>query len=348
MYKYLFYCSELYCLSIFRPLQKMIRKRGGQAAWFFDRKEAGAHYLDNEELLLENVQTVYQYNPDAVLSPVNLVPDFFPGIKVQIFHGLATDLTGKKGHYKIRGFYDLYCTRAKEETDLFKDMGGKRPHFKVVETGWPKVDPLFSENKINHVRNKFNISKPIVFYASTFSPSLTSAPFLVDTVKKLSQTGKYLWIVTLHPKTDEKIKAMYRTIQGKNLIFFESDQDVLPLIRAGDVMLCDTSSIAFEFMLTGKPVVTFRNKIPGQYVLNVTETPEVESAIKRAMTRPDNLMQEIRKFTDRIHPYRDSRSSERVLDAVDQMIENGIKSLAPKPLNILRKIRVRKKLRYFF
>jgi CDP-glycerol glycerophosphotransferase (TagB/SpsB family) len=325
----------------------MIRKRGGQAAWFFDRKEAGAHHLDNEERLLENVQAVYKYNPNAVLSPVNLVPDFFPGIKVQIFHGLATDLTGKKGHYKIRGFYDLYCTRAKEETNLFKEMGRKHPHFKVVETGWPKVDPLFSGNGNNHVRDKFNISKPIVFYASTFSPSLTSAPFLVDTVKKLSQTGKHHWIVTLHPKTDEKIKAMYRAIHGKNLTFFESDQDVLPLIRAGDIMLCDTSSIALEFMLTGKPVVTFRNKIPGQYVLNVTETSKIESAIIMAMTRPDNLMVEIQKFIDRIHPYRDSRSSERVLDAVDQMIENGIEPLAPKPLNIWRKIRIRKKLKYF-
>ncbi|MBC2714642.1 MAG: CDP-glycerol--glycerophosphate glycerophosphotransferase [Desulfobacteraceae bacterium] len=347
MYKYLFYCTELYCLPVFRPIQKIIQARRGQAAWFFDRKKAGADHLNPAERLLESVSAVCQYNPDAVFSPVNLVPDFFPGVKVQVFHGLATDLTGKKGHYRIRGFYDLYCTRAEEETHIFKEMGRRHPHFEVVETGWPKVDPLFSEDENNHVRNTLNTSKPVVFYASTFSPSLTSSPFLVDTVKKLSQTGKYHWIVTLHPKTDEKVMAGYRALQGPHLTFYESSQDVIPLIRAGDVMLCDTSSIALEFMLTGKPVVTFRTKIPAPHVLNVTETSALESAIDKAITMPEDLMKEIRDFTDRIHPFRDGRSSERVLDATNQMIENGIRHLSPKPVNFWRKIRIRKKLKYY-
>jgi hypothetical protein len=347
MYKYLFYCTELYCLPVFRPIQKIIQARGWQAAWFFDRKQAGAENLYPEERLLESVSAVRQYNPDAVFSPVNLVPDFFPGVKVQVFHGLATDLTGKKGHYRIRGFYDLYCTRAKEETRIFKEMGRRHPHFEVVETGWPKVDPLFSEDENISVRNTLNTSRPVVFYASTFSPSLTSSPFLVDTVKKLSQAGKYHWIVTLHPKTDEKVMARYRTLQGPHLTFYESSQDVIPLVRAGDIMLCDTSSIALEFMLTDKPVVTFRTKKPAPYVLNVTEASAIESALDKAITRPESLMKEIRDFTDRIHPDRDGRSSERVLDATNHLIEHGVSHLSPKPINILRKLKIRKRLGYY-
>lgn len=347
MYKYLFYCTELYCLPIFRPIQKVIHSRGGQAAWFFDRKKAGADKLFPGESLFEGVQAVCQYKPDVVFSPVNIVPDFFPGIKVQVFHGLATDLTGKKGHYKIRGLYDLYCTRSEEETRIFKDLSKGRPYFEVVETGWSKVDPLFSAIENNNLRNTLNPSKPVIFYASTFSPSLTSAPLLVDIIKKLSQTGKYQWIVTLHPKTDKKIMAMYRAIQGPNLVFYESSQDTIPLIGTGDVMLCDTSSIALEFMLTDKPVVTFRAKKPASYNLNVTETSSLESAIDRAITRPEGLMEEIRSFTKRIHPYRDGRSSERIIDAANHMVENGIRHLAPKPWNLWRKIRIRKKLKYF-
>jgi CDP-glycerol glycerophosphotransferase (TagB/SpsB family) len=309
--------------------------------------EAGAHHLDQSERRLDSVQSVYQYNPDAVLSPVNLVPDFFPGKKVQIFHGLATDKTGKKGHFKVRGFYDLYCTRAKEETQIFKELGQQNPHFKVVETGWPKVDPFFSGYVNDKLRNRLNTSKPIVFYASTFSPSLTSSPFLVNTIEQLSKKGKYHWIVTLHPKTDEKIKARYRSLQGQHLSFFESNHDVLPLIQAGDVMLCDTSSIALEFMLTDKPVVTFRTKIPSPYVMNVTTIPAIESAIDRALKRPEKLMKEIRSFTDMIHPYRDGKSSGRVLDAVNQLIEDKNSAMDSKPLNILRKFKIRKKLKYY-
>jgi len=75
-------------------MQRVIFKNGDQTAWFFDRKEVGAECLQPKEHLLETVHAVLKYNPDAVFSPVNMVPDFFPGIKVQVFHGLATDLTG--------------------------------------------------------------------------------------------------------------------------------------------------------------------------------------------------------------------------------------------------------------
>jgi CDP-glycerol glycerophosphotransferase (TagB/SpsB family) len=328
-------------------MQRVIFKNGDQTAWFFDRKEVGAECLQPKEHLLETVHAVLKYNPDAVFSPVNMVPDFFPGIKVQVFHGLATDLTGKKGHYKIRGFYDLYCTRAKEETRIFRKLGSRHLHFEVAETGWPKMDPLFLNAENNRVKYSSNSLKPIVFYASTFSPSLTSAPYLIDIIKQLSQTGKYHWIVTLHPKMDKKIMAMYRDLQGPSLTFYESSQDVIPLIKAADVMLCDTSSIALEFMLTDKPVVTFRTKAPAPYLLNVRDKTEIEGAIDKAISRPDTLMEKIRDFTHQLHPYRDGRSSDRVLDATNNLIKRGISHLKSKPINFVRKIKIRKKLGYY-
>ncbi len=346
MKKYLFYCTQLYCLSIFRPLQKVVHDKGFQAAWFFVDESVGVRYLDSDETLLKTVQEVKDYKPDAVFSPVTLVPDFFPGLKVQLFHGLASDATGKKGHFRIRGLYDLYCTRAAEETRFFAEMAKQQPHFEVVETGWPKVDPLFSDGETNSIREHLNTEKPVVFYASTFSPSLTSAPFLVDTIRKLSQTGEYHWIVTLHPKCSPEVMDQYRALQGPDLTYYESSQDVLPLLRAGDVMLCDTSSIALEFMLLGKPVVTFRTKIPAPYLLNVTQTDEIGPAIATALAKPERLMKAICQLAADIHPYNDGKSSERVLEATNALIENGTDHLAKKPLNLLRKMRLRKQLKY--
>jgi len=324
-----------------------IKARGGQAAWFFANNDSIARHLGAEETLLKTIPEVKNYNPDAVFSPVNTVPDFFPGIKVQVFHGLATDSTGKKGHFRIRGLYDLYCTRSTEETRLFKQMAEKQPHFEVVETGWPKVDPLFSNNEAANFRNDLNTDKPVVFYASTFSPSLTSAPLLIETIAKLSRSGQYHWIVTLHPKSNDEITAQYRKLQGPNLTFYESSQDVLPLLRTGDVMLCDTSSIAIEFMLLNKPVVTFRTKVPAPYVLNVTQTQEVGPALANALSRPDDLMNAIHQFSKDIHPFTDGKSSERVLEATDRLIETGISHLAPKPANFFRKFKIRKRLKYY-
>ena len=347
MKKYLFYCSQLYCLSIFRPLQQAIRDRGFEAAWFFVNADMGVDNLDSNEKLLKTVQEVKNYNPDAVFSPVTLVPDFFPGLKVHVFHGLATDQTGKKGHFRVRGLYDLYCTRGEEETRFFKEAAKKQPHFEVVETGWPKVDPLFSDREMNGIREELNTDKPVIFYASTFSPSLTFASYLVETIKRLSQSGRYHWIVTLHPKSDPEVMSQYRALAGPDLTFYESNQDVLPLLRAGDVMLCDTSSIAIEFMLLEKPVVTFRTKAPAPYVLNVTEVSDIEPALATALTRPEPLMKEIHQFVSVIHPYRDGKSSDRVLDATNALIDKGTGHLLDKPLNLLRKYRIRKQLKYY-
>ncbi|MBS3755630.1 MAG: hypothetical protein KGY56_08020, partial [Desulfobacterales bacterium] len=106
------YASQLYSLSILRPLQNAIIARGEREAWFFDPGIDAAPWLASDERLLLTVSEVKAYNPDAVFVPGNVVPDFFPGLKAQVFQGLAKDFVGKKWHYRIRGFFDLYCTRA--------------------------------------------------------------------------------------------------------------------------------------------------------------------------------------------------------------------------------------------
>jgi CDP-glycerol glycerophosphotransferase (TagB/SpsB family) len=344
--RYLLYVSQAYSLSILRPLQERIRERGDEAAWFFDHPRAGAHHLNASERRLHSVAEVKAFGPDAVFVPGNEVPDFFPGVKVQVFHGLASDETGKKGHYRIRGFFDLYCTHAPRGTMRFSRLAEAHPHFRVAETGWPKVDPLFERGAEDHVRRELSTSKPMILYASTFSPSLTSAPALIDEIARLSKTGIWHWLVTLHPKMESGMMSRYRSLAGPNLTFFESGQGVIPLLLAADVMLCDTSSIALEFMLLDKPVVTFRTKRPGPQMLDVREAGQIEPALTTAFTRPAGLMESMRSFIDQIHPYRDGRSAYRVLEAADRLLADS-QTLLPKPLNLFRKLRIRRKLGYY-
>ena len=350
MRHYLFFINQVYSYSILRPLQKIIRQRGDEVAWFVQGTDDS--YLRADETQLKTVDEVKAYNPVAVFVPGNWVPDFFPGVKVEVFHGLANDETGKKGHYRIRGLFDLYCTHAPAVTHKFEELSTQYGTFSVVETGWPKLDPLFNPDvrdpsPYDNFRNTIRADKPVIFYASTFSPSLTSAPHLIETISKLSKSSKWHWLVTLHPKMPEEIVEQYKAMESDSFTFVDSSHDVLPLLQAADVMLCDTSSIALEFMLLNKPLVTYKTKAPGPHVINVLDICELESALKNALSRPDTLMQEARSYVEKLHVYIDGHSSERVLKATDNFILNNASRLKPKPLNLWRKFQMRKKMSYY-
>lgn len=343
MRKYLFYISQLYAFAIVRPLQNIIVGRGDEAAWFFDHPEKLLPCLRPNEKVLKTVAEVMAYDPCAVFVPGNIVPDFFPGVKVELFHGFhARKRNDERGHFRIRNFFDLYCTQGPDTTIPFKALEKAHGSFEVVETGWPKMDPLFEI----HSRTRLKKNRKVVLLTSTFTPRLSGAPVLFETVRQLAGTGKWKWLVNFHPKMDEKVLAKYRSIQNDNLVLIETD-DVIPLLKEADIMVSDTSSVISEFLLLHKPVVTFKNRAPGPFLLNINKPEKLEETIEKGLSHPLPLIKEIKAYADHIHPYRDGRSSIRVLEAADRLVIKGRDHLKPRPLNLIRRLKIRKQLGYY-
>jgi CDP-glycerol glycerophosphotransferase (TagB/SpsB family) len=334
---YLLYGSERYALAILRPLQAAIRARGDEAAWFFDGP--GAQDLHADERLL-SVRQVRAWRPLAVITPSNAVPHFFPGVKVETFHGFDA---GKPRHIYIRGFFDLYCTTGPRDTAQFQAIADRVGHFHVTETGWPKLDPFMRDiaGPVPPVRRP-----PVILYHSTFSPAWSAADTLYEEVRRLSRDGRWRWIVTFHPKMNADTRERYEALQNEYLSFAAND-NILELFPHVDMMCSDTSSALNEFLLTGKPVVTFKNRRPGPQLIDIDDPRQFEAAIERALARPPELMAAIRDYADAIHPYRDGRSSERVLDAVDAFIAAGARNRRRKPLNLWRKFKIRRRIGYW-
>ena len=140
--------------------------------------------------------------------------------------------------------------------------------------------------------------------------------------------------------------ARYKALQNEHLRFAEDD-NILDLFPQVDMMCSDTSSALSEFLLTGKPVVTFRNRRPGPQLIDIDQVDPFEPAIARALSRPPELMQAIAEFGQAIHPDRDGRSSERVLDAIDAFIAGGGRNRRPKPANLWRKLKLRRRIGYW-
>lgn len=345
MNRYLLLATLPYSYSVLRPLECAIRQRGDEAAWFVDGE--CPDMLEAGDVQLCSVQEVMKYNPVAVFTCGNYMYDFFPGVKVQLFHGYPINKRNDKrdDHFTIRGWFDIYCTQGPSSTEPFRELEQKLRYFRIYETGWPKADTYFSEAMQQRPQN----TRPTILYSTTFTRNLTSTPFLAEEVERLVKERDWDWIFMFHPKLDDpQILAPYRRIaaQNDNVTFLGNTFDVKAMQRA-DVMLCDSSSIILEFMFLDKPVVTFRNSHPGDYLLDIREPEQLEGALETALGRPAELMERIHAYTMHHEPHRDCRCSERVLEALDDFVARGRRGMRRKPLNLIRKWQVRRKLHYF-
>lgn len=340
--KHLMFVTHDYAYEILRPVQAAARQRGDEVAWFLE--PTANDQLQTDELRLRDFDAVKAFAPDAVLVPGNWVPPFFPGVKVQVFHGFGIE---KKGHFRIRGWFDLYCTHGPLTTQPFLALAARHGHFAVHETGWPKTDALFAPAGPDpDWRAGFaDPARPLILYAPTFSPSLTSAPVLAGEIAQLAQAGRWNWLVKFHPKMDRKWIAHFQALAGATLQVAGTSA-INPLLRAADVLVSDTSSVVAEFLLLDKPAVTFRNSRPGPHLINFTRAAELEAHIERALERQPGDLAAARRFAEAMHPCRDGRSSERVLDAIATFInENRMATLKPKPRNFFRRLKMRRRYR---
>ncbi|SDR66367.1 CDP-glycerol glycerophosphotransferase family protein [Gramella sp. MAR_2010_147] len=339
-YRFLIYINHSYGLPIGLPLQKEINRLGYPVKWFCGMEAPKKHFPENGELI-ENIQDAVAYEPHIVFAITDTVPDFISGLKVQVFHGFPANKRKGTDQFTIRGFFDLYCTQGPSSTIPFKKQQQKHQNFEVIETGWPKMDPLFPlEPTLNE--------KPVILISSTFTKqySLALKEEVVAEIERLSKTGKYQFMAVLHPKLQAETVAKFKSLENENFKFYDTT-DLIPLFKKADIMFSDTTSAIIEFLVQRKPVVTFINNMPGPYVIDIDKVQDIETSIDHALTRPKKLMEEIEKFAEFSHPFKDGRSSERVIQASIDLLHTDKSYLKKKPLNLIRRYKIRKQLNYF-
>ncbi|MCM1021770.1 MAG: CDP-glycerol glycerophosphotransferase family protein [Muribaculum sp.] len=341
--RYLLFASYDYAYHILRPLQDEILRQGHEVKWFLE-DTCTDRLTETEERLLSFKQ-VKEYNPLAVLAAGNIVYDFFPGVKVNLLHGynIPKRLNKPDNHYRIRGWFDIYCSQGPRNTPGFKQREEALGFFKTYETGWCRVDEFFREGAVKDLPRQ----RKCVYYATTFTQGVTSAPQMLKIIDNLASEKPWDWVITFHPLLrDKKLIESYKAMASRHSnVRFLDGYEGLPTLAQADAMLCDNSSIILEMMLTGKPVVTYNNTYPGPHIINCTAPDQVGDALEIALTRPPELMKAIEKYVASFEAHRDGHNSERVLAAVDDFIANYKKKLKKKPLNLFRKLKLRWKLR---
>ena len=340
--KYLFFISQDYSYPVLRPIQNVILERGDDIKWFLYGSEITEDFLLPTETRLETVKSIVEYDPDAVFVPGNVVPSFISGLKIQVFHGLPSRKSKKNGqlyHYIIREMFDLYCTQGPQSTKIFQNLSKKYKNFSVIETGWSKLDPLFRHKKISSKHKT-------IFFASTFSPRFSKAKILFPFIKKMVEKYDFKWHITLHPKMPKEIVILYKSLVCDTVTFVNAPE-VIGSLEEADIMLCDTSSIIYEFLTQLKPVITFQTEHEDNILINVHDISKLEQTILKTLHTPEIYQKSIQTFIQQVHPYTDGLSSQRIINAVEKMIEGNDLPLNKKPYNILRNLKLRKHLDYW-
>ena len=341
--KFLFYLSKKYSYSIIKPIVEYLEKSTNDEISFYV-----FHWIINEfpekwlkYEIFETIEDVIDYKPDFVIAPGNFVDYRIPGIKAQIFHGLGVE---KKSHFVIRPFFDVYLTSGPFVTERFKRLQRKYGFFLVKETGWAKIDHII-KYPTRGLKKKLDIPKyeNIILYAPTCSEKMHSADELFPIIPDIIKDNEF-WLIKFHELMKKNIIREFRKNKPENCKIIE-DTDITPYLHISNILISDTSSVLYEFMILDKPVITFRTISRFDKGINITESDQLRNAIDRTLEKPDNLHYNRVINLNEVCPYKDGKTSERIINTLKGIQLEDYHSKKDKPLNLYRKFKVLKKVR---
>lgn len=336
------FCANPYAFGIMKPLHEALVRLQHTVLWYIPEKIASQFPFTGTFTITGSMKDVYAFKSDAIFVPGNEVPHYLRGVKVQIFHGLAGE---KQGHFRIRNYFDLYLTQGPYFTERFEQLAKKHRDFTVTETGWSKLDPLYQNHDI-HQQERDRIlresgKKKLILYAPTFSPSLTSAITAQKEIFKLASQEDVYVMIKFHDLMDSQVVNAYKTAaeHAPNVSIVE-DRNILKYLIMADMMISDTSSVVYEFILLNKPVITIRSTAETINWRDLSSASNLVDAVDHELAHDDfknARLNTIRTY----HPYTDGKSSERMIEATQQYLEKfGVPE--KRRLNLYRRYKINK------
>ncbi len=217
------------------------------------------------------------------------------------------------------------------------------------ETGYPrndiffrkldKNDFLFTDKKaLNYIRNKKDEGCKIILYAPTFRD--TGGDVFTDKVLNIKKIEiflnkiKALMIIKFHPDPNFNYQLFK---DCKNILFYDNDKDVYPILKITDCLITDYSSIYMDYLLLDNPIIFF----PYDYNKYITKDREIqfeydwittgekaykqeelETLLKKILVEKiDNFKEKRKEIKNIAFKYQDGLSSERIFIKVLDLLK---------------------------
>jgi len=340
--KAILFCINPYAFGILKPLHDELIKQGKDVLWYIPANIQPKCPFINEVKFTTSIKELADYKSDVIFVPGNEVPHYLRGLKTQVFHGLAGE---KKGHFRIRSYFDLYLTQGPYFTDGFNKLAKKYNDFEVVETGWCKLDTLF-QNHVEFETERNNLlaksgKKNLVLFAPTFSPSLTCAVTAKEKIFEIVDNENVYLLIKFHDLMDAKTIDEYKELANtRGNVQIVSDRNILKYMIMSDFMISDTSSVVYEFILLNKPVITINSNSENINWCDIPDSSNLVEAFKKELIE-DNFKNARQRVIDMYHPYSDGRSSARMISAAEDYISrHGVPET--RKINICRRYKMNK------
>lgn len=278
--------------------------------------------------------------PEAVIQPdytKHVLKLRFKTVHVQVFHGSSDKAYGLRRD--IRG-YDFLLLPGERSLKTMAKAGILKPgHYSLI--GYPKADRVFQGKLIrNDAIRALNLvpDRPTILYAPTWRDGRQDSSLPKFGLEVMADAPeKYNLIVKLHPNTRKYDRRNYdlltRLAEGKPYIkFLGYDHDVIPIMAAADLLLCDISSVSHEFLCFDRPLVFLDPRVlPVRKSKTwvwcsghvVKQRGKVWETVAEALANPGKYTKERSEARDSIYFKSDGNAAERAAEAIRNFLAKG-------------------------
>ncbi len=188
------------------------------------------------------------------------------GFIVNIGHGVickGSFFTDKPLSYR-ENCADLFCVPGVVHEKIMKKYLINSP----LVTGMPKLDSVFMNTKTPEAAKRdlgLNPLKKTLLIAPTFNPEFSLINLIGADIRHFI-SDEYNIIFKLHGVSPMEQKELLHslTVCHEDILLY-NDYEIDDLFIVSDLMISDVSSIAFEFMALGKPVLLYNSPLMSKH-----------------------------------------------------------------------------------
>lgn len=232
--------------------------------------------------------------------------------------------------------YDLITASCGECNDIFRKAFCNN---NVETLGFTRNDIFFRKDlREQDFKKKLSLTgyKQIISYVPTFRDIDTGKkPFTDEGLKKINMYLKkngYVLLVKKHPyDTTLQVSKNFTNIRDVS----REAGDIMQLLAVTDILITDYSSVFFDFILTGRPVVfysydypeymktcrsmyfDYSGTLPGPFAATEDELLKLLSSCGKWFNKKDYTKKYL-EFNQRFNTFHDGNSCERLLDYIQR------------------------------